>query len=84
MHYALINNGVVTNVIWLYPGNEPDFPNAVAIDAGRPVSMGDTYADGKYYRDGSEVLTSDETTIAELDEALLDAAYENVIGGLEL
>ena len=26
MNYALIENGVVTNLIWLYPANAADFP----------------------------------------------------------
>ena len=29
MNYALIENGVVPNLIWLYSGNEADFPSAV-------------------------------------------------------
>ena len=84
MNYALIENGVVTNVIWLYPDNEAAFPNAIRIDEGRPVAIGDTYVEGRFYRDGAEVLTPDEATILELDSALLDAEYENLTGGLDL
>lgn len=29
MNYALIENGVVTNIIWLYSANAADFPSAV-------------------------------------------------------
>lgn len=92
MNYALIENGIVTNIIWLYPANASDFPNAVPM-GDVPVSIGDTYADGVFYRDGERVLTysesmskiieEQEATIAELDAALLDAAYENIVGGLE-
>ena len=28
MNYALIENGVVTNLIWLYPANAAEFPGA--------------------------------------------------------
>lgn len=92
MNYALIENGIVTNIIWLYPANAFDFPNAVPM-GDVPVNIGDTYADGVFYRDGERVLTYSESlsqiideqtaTIAELDAALLDAAYENIVGGLE-
>lgn len=29
MNYALVENVVVTNLIWLYPANAAEFPNAV-------------------------------------------------------
>lgn len=58
MNYALIENGIVANIIWLYDGNAREFP---AIKLGeRPVRIGDTYEDGKFYRDGAEVLTPAE------------------------
>lgn len=56
MNYALIENGVVTNVIWLHPANADDFPGAVPVD-DVPVDIGDTYADGTFYRNGEKVLT---------------------------
>ena len=83
MNYALIVDGIVTNLIWLNPRNADDFPGAVPIAAGRPVAIGDTYAAGRYYRDGIEVLTPDETTIAELDAALLDMQYSLLTEGAE-
>lgn len=54
MNYALIENGVVANVISLHPTNESSFPNAVPIE-DLPVEIGDTYFDGMFYRDGVEV-----------------------------
>lgn len=56
MNYALIENGVVTNLIWLYPGNAGDFPAAVPM-GDVPAAIGDTYADGVFYRDGKPVET---------------------------
>ena len=59
MNYALIEDGVVTNIIWLSYTNADDFPNAVAM-GGLPVAIGDTW-DGEYfYRDGQRILTRNE------------------------
>ena len=86
MTYALVENGVVINMIWIYPGNKDEFPGAVAI-GDIPVVIGDTY-DGQYFmRNGKRVLTYLEVaqnTIEELDEALLETQYQSLIGGLEL
>ena len=59
MNYAIIENGVVGNVIVLRPANAGEFPGAVALH-DRPVGIGDTYSEGKFYRDGAEVLTAQE------------------------
>lgn len=72
MDYALIENGVVTNVIWLYPGNASDFPNAVPM-GDIPAGIGDTYEDGVFYRNGERVLTLQEQMqkeAADMQEAL--------------
>ena len=57
MNYALVENGIVTNIIWLNERNEAEWPNAVRLGE-RMVEVGDTYIDGKFYRDGNEVLTA--------------------------
>lgn len=67
MRYALIDNGIVTNIISLNDRNASDFPTAVKL-GDRPVGIGDTYADGKFYRDGVEVLTPMEQAQAEITE----------------
>lgn len=59
MRYAIVTGGAVTNVIALREINAGDFPGAVALH-DRPVGIGDTYSDGKFYRDGEEVLTAQE------------------------
>lgn len=61
MNYAIVENGIVTNKIWLYPTT--DFPNAVSCN-GAPVNIGDTYENGKFYRNG-ELVCSDEDDMAE-------------------
>ena len=59
MRYAVITEGTVTNVITQWETNAGDFPGAVALH-DRPVGIGDTYQDGKFYRGGQEVLTAQE------------------------
>lgn len=66
MRYALIDNGIVTNIIALNDRNAGDFPTAVKL-GDRPVAIGDTYTDGKFYRDGVEVLTPLEAAQAEIE-----------------
>lgn len=59
MRYAIVTGGAVTNVIVLRETNAEDFPGAVALH-DRPVGIGDSYQDGKFYRGGQEVLTAQE------------------------
>ena len=59
MRYAIVTGGAVTNVIVLRETNAGDFPGAVALH-DRPVGIGDSYQDGKFYRGGQEVLTAQE------------------------
>ena len=66
MRYAMVTDGVVTNVIALNDRNASDFPTAVKL-GDRPVGIGDTYTDGKFYRDGVEVLTPLEAAQAEIE-----------------
>ena len=66
MRYAIVTDGIVTNVIALNDRNAGDFPSAVKL-GDRPVDIGDTYTDGKFYRDGVEVLTPMEQAQAEIE-----------------
>lgn len=63
MNYAIIKDGVVTNIIWLSPSTP--FENAVPCGE-YAVNIGDTYADGKFYRNGELIRSRRE----ELEEAL--------------
>lgn len=56
MRYAIITDGVVTNVIILYPGNAADFPTAVRC-GDVSVAIGDTYDGQDFYREGARVLS---------------------------
>lgn len=72
--YALVENGVVTNVMVLYPPSAAEFEGAVPCGE-IPVAIGDTY-DGEYfYRGGERVLTP-------LEQARKDA--EDMQAALEL
>lgn len=72
---ALIENGVVANMLWC-SDSEPE--TDILLDpADRPVAIGDTYSDGKFYRDGAEILTP-------LEEALKkNAEYETALTEIE-
>lgn len=72
---ALIENGVVANMLWC-SDSEPE--TDILLDpADRPVAIGDTYSDGKFYRDGTEILTP-------LEEALKkNAEYEGALSEIE-
>lgn len=56
MRYSIITDGVVTNVIILYPGNAADFQTAVPC-GDVPVAIGDTYDGHDFYREGVRVLS---------------------------
>lgn len=78
MRYAIITDGIVTNVIVLNDRNAGDFPKAVKL-GDRPVGIGDAYTDGKFYHDGVEVLTpmeQDQAEIAEYKAALHELGVE--------
>lgn len=72
---AIVNDGVVTNMIWCSDyAKETDIRKDVG---DRPVGIGDTYTDGKWYRDGVEILTP-------LEEALKkNAEYEAALSEIE-
>lgn len=66
MRYAMVIEGRVTNIIEMDKRNEQYFPSAV-YTGDRPVGIGDTYTNGKFYRDGKEVLTALEEANNEMD-----------------
>lgn len=62
---AVVDDGVVSNIIWC-SDSEPE-TDTIINPADRPVAIGDTYVDGKFYRDGTEVLTPLEDAQAQLE-----------------
>ena len=75
---ALIENGTVANMLWC-SDSEPETDTLID-PADRPVGIGDTYSDGKFCRDGVEILTpleaaqkqnaEYEAALSEIEEAL--------------
>lgn len=61
--FALIEDGVVVNIISMYAKNLIDFPNAVLATVC-PVEIGDQYIDGVFSRDGVALLTYEELAAA--------------------
>lgn len=85
MDYALIEEGKVVNLIWLHPENVADFPGAVPLNSV-PVEIGDEYDGQDFLRNGQRVLSQwgeARMQIAQLDAALLDIQYQQLIGGYE-
>lgn len=74
MRYAVIEDGVVVNVIILYPGGAKSFPGAVPC-GDVPVAIGDTWDGEHFYREGAQVLSP-------VEEARKDA--EDMQAALEL
>ena len=66
MRYAMVTEGKVTNIIEMDKRSKQYFHSAV-YTGDRPVGIGDTYTDGKFYRDGKEVLTALEEANNEID-----------------
>ena len=73
MNYAIVENGTVMNIIWLYPGNAEDFQSAVPCGE-IPVAIGDTYDGEHFYRGGERVFTPLEQ--AQKDAEDMQAALE--------
>lgn len=69
MRYALIENGVVANIVEINHLRAADFPSAVSVE-DYPVCVSDTYANNKFYHDGEEVLSYQK--LKEIADALYD------------
>lgn len=72
---AALENGDVVNMVWCRD-SQSETDTLKNVD-DRPVGIGDTYADGKFYRDDAEILTP-------LEEARkLNAEYEAALSEIE-
>ena len=72
---AFVENGIVSNILWC-ADMEPE-TDSLMETGDRPVAIGDTYENGKFYRNGEEVMTP-------LQEALkTNAAYEAAMSEIE-
>ena len=68
MKYALLENGVVTNIIILLPFNIQDFPNAIKLN-DIPAGIGDTYnaEEDRFYHNGEPIYSLQEQLTEILD-----------------
>ena len=66
-NYALVEDGVVINMIWLNDSNAAEFLGAMSCE-DRPVAIGDTFENGQFLRDGEPILTEDEKQDIEIAE----------------
>lgn len=72
---ALVENGVVVNVLWC---SDRESETETLIDtADRPVAIGDSYESGKFYRNGEEVLTPLQAAMKK------NAEYEAALSEIE-
>ena len=67
-NFAIIENGVVSNVLWGMVYNSDEWPNAIQVN-DLAVQIGNSYENGKFYRNGEEVLSRAEEE-ADMREAL--------------
>lgn len=67
-NFAIVENGVVSNVLWGMVYNSDEWPNAIQVN-DLAVQIGDSYENGKFYRNGEEVLSRTEEE-ADMREAL--------------
>lgn len=75
---ALIENGTVTNMLWCTDSEQETA--SLINSADRPVAIGDTYSNGKFYRDGAEILTPLEE--AQKKNAEYEAALQEIEAAL--
>ena len=66
MNYAIMGNGIVTNVIV----ELPEGTDGIALN-DRPVAIGDTLVNGVFLRNGEPVLT-DAERIAQLEARIAE------------
>ena len=62
---ALLDGDTVINMLWC-SDKEPETDTLKDV-GDRPVGIGDTYVEGKWYRDGAEILTPMEAALAEVE-----------------
>lgn len=82
---AAISGGAVKNMVWC--GDHTQETDALKDPGGRPVGIGDIYSDGKWYRNGIEILTqleqaqkNVETLQTQMTE--LDSSYREGVNSI--
>lgn len=83
MRYAVIEDGVVVNVIILYPGGAKSFPDAVPCGEV-PVAIDDTWDGEHFYRGGERVLTPLEQAQKDAEDMQAALAVLGIDGETEV
>lgn len=60
MRHALVEETKIVNIIEIDPRNASDFKNAVTIPENILAGIGDTYRDGRFYRENPETHEEEE------------------------
>jgi hypothetical protein len=71
---ARVENGIVVNIEWC--SDRTSETDTLKNIEDRLIEVGDSYSDGKFYRDGEKILTTSEK-LAEY-EALINELYAEV------
>lgn len=82
---AVVDGDTVINIIWC-DAMQPE-TNTWKDPMDRPIRIGDTYSDGKWYRDGVEILTPLEEAQKELEDLQsqlfeMDVAYREGVNSV--
>jgi len=82
---ALVEDNVVVNIMWCYDDREET--DVIKDPGDRLISIGDTYEDGTWYRDGVEILTQLEQALKDLEAAQnqiseMDAEYRKGVNSV--
>lgn len=82
MKYALIEDTKIVNIIELNRGNSDDFKNAVPIPENIFAGIGDTYRDGRFYRENPETHEEEEILpydpVAEMQKGMNSMISESI------
>lgn len=82
---ALVEDNVVVNIMWC--SDDQEETDVIKDPGNRLISIGDTYANGTWYRDGVEILTQLEQALKDLEAAQnqiseMDAEYRKGVNSV--
>lgn len=82
MRHALVEETKIVNIIEIDPRNASDFKNAVTIPENIFAGIGDTYRDGRFYRENPETHEEEEILpydpVAEMQNGMNSMISESI------
>lgn len=82
MRHALVEETKIVNIIEIDPRNASDFKNAVTIPENIFAGIGDTYRDGRFYRENPDTHEEEEILpydpIAEMQKGMNNMISESI------